>query len=71
MFAASTIAIFVVPVLFVLITRVSYGKEKLAYLQAHHQELMERAEKVEKQDIDPALEFDIEQSRKKNKAGEA
>jgi HAE1 family hydrophobic/amphiphilic exporter-1 len=67
MFAASTIAIFVVPVLFVLITRVSYGKEQLAYLQAHHQELMERAEKVEKQDIDPALEFDIEQSRKRNK----
>jgi HAE1 family hydrophobic/amphiphilic exporter-1 len=69
MFAASTIAIFVVPVLFVLITRLSYGKEQLAYLQAHHGELMERAEKVEKQDIDPALEFDIEQSRKQHKEG--
>ncbi len=71
MFAASTIAIFVVPVLFVLITRLSYGKEQLAYLQAHHNELMEKAERVEKQDIDPALEFDIEQSRKKNKPGVA
>src|SRR6201999_1263177 len=34
MFAASTIAIFIVPVLFVLITRFSYGKEKLAWLAA-------------------------------------
>ena len=32
MLAASTIAIFIVPVLFVVITRVSYGKKKLEYL---------------------------------------
>lgn len=30
MIAASTIAIFVVPVLYVVITRLSYGKKKLA-----------------------------------------
>ena len=36
MLAATTIAIFVVPVLFVLITRFSYGKKKLAKLKAHY-----------------------------------
>ena len=63
MFAASTIAIFVVPVLFVVITRVSYGKKKLEYLQAHHDELMEKAKKVEQQDIDPQLEYEINEAR--------
>src|ERR1700761_9493778 len=52
MLAASTLAIFIVPVLFVLITRVSYGKKKLDYLKAHHDELVEKAKKVEQQDID-------------------
>lgn len=36
MLAATSIAIFVVPVLFVLIAKVSYGKKKLAALQAKH-----------------------------------
>ena len=63
MTAASTIAIFVVPVLFVLITRVAYGKEKLEYLKAHHEELMEKAKKVEAQNIDPELEFELQKSR--------
>jgi len=36
MLAATTIAIFVVPVLFVLITRFSYGKKKLAKLKANY-----------------------------------
>jgi hydrophobic/amphiphilic exporter-1 (mainly G- bacteria), HAE1 family len=67
MFAASTIAIFVVPVLFVVITRLSYGKKQLEYLMAHHDQLMEKEKRVEQQDIDPALEFDIQQSRDKNK----
>jgi HAE1 family hydrophobic/amphiphilic exporter-1 len=71
MLAASTIAIFVVPVLFVLITRLSYGKKQLEYLVAHHDHLMEKAKKVEQQDIDPALEFDIQQSRDKNKPEQA
>ncbi len=71
MFAASTIAIFIVPVLFVLITRLSYGKKQLDYLVAHHEQLMEKAKKVEEQDIDPALEFDIRQSREQNKTEQA
>ncbi len=63
MLAASTLAIFIVPVLFVLITRASYGRKKLEYLQAHHEELMEKARKVEEQNIDPELEFEIQKSR--------
>jgi len=63
MLAASTLAIFIVPVLFVLITRASYGKKKLEYLKAHHEELMEKARKVEAQSIDPELEFEIQKSR--------
>jgi len=59
MLAASTLAILIVPVLFVIITRISYGKEKLEYLLAHHEELMEKTRKVEKQNIDPELEWDI------------
>ena len=67
MLAASTIAIFVVPVLYVLITKLSYGKEQLDYLKAHHKELMEKAKKVEEQNIDPELEFEINKSRELNK----
>jgi HAE1 family hydrophobic/amphiphilic exporter-1 len=63
MIASSTISIFVVPVLFVLLTRFSYGKKQLAYLQAHHEELMEKAKKVEAQNIDPELEYDIAEAR--------
>jgi HAE1 family hydrophobic/amphiphilic exporter-1 len=63
MLAASTLAIFIVPVLFVLITRASYGKKKLEYLRAHHESLMEKAKKVERQNIDPELEFEIQKSR--------
>lgn len=36
MLAATTLAIFIVPVLFVLITRMSYGKRKLAALRAQN-----------------------------------
>jgi HAE1 family hydrophobic/amphiphilic exporter-1 len=63
MTAASTIAIFVVPVLFVAITRLSYGKKKLEWLKAHHDFLVETDKRVEHQNIDPALEFDIQMSR--------
>src|SRR6201996_9099237 len=71
MFAASTIAIFVVPVLFVIITRAAYGKEKLDYLKKHHKELMEKAKKVEAQNIDPELEFELQKSRDLHKTSEA
>ena len=63
MLAATTLAIFIVPVLFVIITRLSYGNERLEYLQDHHQELMEKAKKVEEQNIDPELEYDLHRSR--------
>jgi len=36
MLAATTLAIFIVPTLYVLITRVAYGKKKLAELQANY-----------------------------------
>lgn len=63
MIASTSISIFIVPVLFVLFTKFSYGKKQLAYLQAHHEELMEKEKKVENQNIDPELEYEIEQSR--------
>ena len=63
MIAASTLAIFIVPVLFVVITRFSYGKEKLTWLQANKEHLKEKAAKVEAQSIDPALEFEIQKAR--------
>jgi HAE1 family hydrophobic/amphiphilic exporter-1 len=68
MLAASSLAIFIVPVLFVLITRFAYGKEKLAWLQEHHADMMEKAKKVEAQNIDPELEYEIQKSRDQNKA---
>lgn len=71
MLAASSIAIFIVPVLFVVITRFSYGKEKLDYLKAHHEELMEKATKVEAQNMDPELEFDLRKSRELHKSNQA
>jgi HAE1 family hydrophobic/amphiphilic exporter-1 len=70
MTAASTLAIFIVPVLFVVITRTTYGKEKLAWLQAHHEELMEKAQKVESQDIDAELEYELHKSRDQHKSQE-
>jgi HAE1 family hydrophobic/amphiphilic exporter-1 len=36
MLAATTLAIFIVPVLYVFITRITYGKKKLAALQANY-----------------------------------
>ena len=70
MLAASTIAIFIVPVLFVVITRLSYGKKQLEYLIVHHDELMEKEKKVEQQDIDAELEYEIHKSRDLHKTEE-
>ena len=39
MIAASSIAIFIVPVLFVVIVRIAYGKKQLEYLVSHRDEL--------------------------------
>jgi HAE1 family hydrophobic/amphiphilic exporter-1 len=68
MIASSSLAIFIVPVLFVLFTRFSYGKKQLQWLQEHHEELLEKARRVEEQNIDPELEYDIEQAHHENRA---
>jgi HAE1 family hydrophobic/amphiphilic exporter-1 len=36
MLAATALGIFIIPVLFILIIRLTYGKKKLAELQAKH-----------------------------------
>jgi HAE1 family hydrophobic/amphiphilic exporter-1 len=41
MFAATSLAIFIVPVLFVVITRLTYGKNKLSELQTKEINLAE------------------------------
>ncbi len=71
MTAATTLAIFIVPVLYVLITKWSYGKQKLAWLQENHEALMEKAKKVEAQDIDAELEYELEKSRQQNQRPDA
>ena len=68
MLSATTLAIFIVPVLFVVITKLSYGKEKLKWLMEHHKDLMVKAEKVEQQDIDAELEYEIQKSRDLHKS---
>jgi len=65
MIASSAISIFIVPVLYVLFTRFSYGKKRLQWLQDHHDELMEKTKKGEEQNIDAELEYDIAQGRAK------
>jgi len=44
MIAASSLAIFIVPVLFVVIIKLTYGKKQLAYLAEHKDELMAKAD---------------------------
>jgi HAE1 family hydrophobic/amphiphilic exporter-1 len=39
MIAASSLAIFIVPVLFVVIVKIAYGKKQLEYLAMHRDEL--------------------------------
>jgi HAE1 family hydrophobic/amphiphilic exporter-1 len=65
MIASTSLAIFIVPVLFVLFTRWSYGKKQLAWLRDNHEQLMEKARKVEAQNIDPELEYEFAQAHPK------
>jgi hydrophobic/amphiphilic exporter-1 (mainly G- bacteria), HAE1 family len=67
MLASTSISIFIVPVLFVLFTKYSYGRKELAYLQAHHEQLLERERRVEEQNIDPELEYEIAQANQQLK----
>jgi len=55
----------------VLLTRWSYGKKELAYLLAHHEEFMEKAKKVEQQNLDPELEYEIAKAHKENSGNKA
>jgi len=59
MLAATSLAVFIVPVLFVLISKISYGRKRLEFLQAHHDALVERQKKANEQDIAPELEDDL------------
>jgi HAE1 family hydrophobic/amphiphilic exporter-1 len=69
MVAATSLAIFIVPVLFVLISKLSYGKKRLEYLKAHRAELLQRQQLLQRQNIDPALEYDMKK-RKEDGNGE-
>ena len=64
MLAATSLAIFIVPVLFVLISKVAYSKKQLEYLKTHHDDILERQRKINEHDIDPALDFDIKAAEK-------
>ena len=50
MIAASSLAIFIVPVLFVVIIKMSYGKKKLEYMVQHSGELSKDIPKAEGND---------------------
>jgi len=47
MIAASSLAIFIVPVLFVVIVKIAYGKKRLEYLAEHREELTAKAKEQE------------------------
>lgn len=64
MLAATSLAIFIVPVLFVVISKLSYGRKRLEYLKAHHAELLERQRLIQEQNIDPTLEYDLKKGEK-------
>ncbi len=75
MIAATSLAIFIVPVLFVLISKVAYSKKRLAFLEAHKEELHQR-QKLQSNINDLAMELDLkltkeqeeeEQKRKKGR----
>jgi len=63
MIASSTISIFIVPVLFVLFTRLSFGKKKLADLESRHEELMQKSKRMEEQGLDAELEYEISMAK--------
>ena len=56
MLAATSLAIFIVPVLFVLISKIAYSKKQLAVLKAHHDELEQKRE-LENGGSDPTREL--------------
>jgi HAE1 family hydrophobic/amphiphilic exporter-1 len=63
MLASTSISIFIVPVLYVLFTKWSYGRRQLNWLQAHKDDLEEKARRVEAQNIDPELEYEFARTK--------
>jgi HAE1 family hydrophobic/amphiphilic exporter-1 len=59
MVASTSMAIFIVPVLYVLFTKWSYGKKQLDWLRDHRDDLAEKARRMEQQNIDPELEYEF------------
>jgi HAE1 family hydrophobic/amphiphilic exporter-1 len=70
MLAATSLAIFIVPVLFVLISKLSYSKKQLAYLQSHHEDLVELEEEVAELHVDEAVRLDIMETEKEKEERE-
>lgn len=65
MVAATSLAIFLVPVLFVLISKLSYSKKRLAFLREHRTEIAESRVKEHEQQIQHMLETDLEEKLKR------
>jgi HAE1 family hydrophobic/amphiphilic exporter-1 len=66
MLAATSLAIFIVPVLFVLISKVSYGKKKLEFLKTHHDELEAQHKEINEQKIDPVIENELKMDKEQD-----
>jgi HAE1 family hydrophobic/amphiphilic exporter-1 len=79
MLAATSLAIFIVPVLFVLISKLAYNKKQLAYLQSQHEALSNRANSGAGPTVDYSANEDViaaeqeeeEKKRKNRKDGTA
>ena len=63
MIAATSLAIFIVPVLFYVISKLTYGKKRLEYLKAHRAELAELKKKIDESNIDPAMEYELKKKQ--------
>ena len=65
MVAATSLAIFVVPVLFMLISKLSYSKKRLEFLRKHRTEIAEQRIKEHEEQIRQYLRFDLEEKAQK------
>ncbi len=67
MVAATSLAIFIVPVLFVMISKISYSKNRLAFLKEHRGEITARRIQKNEQNIKAMLENDFAERERKEK----
>ena len=70
MLAATSLAIFIVPVLFVLISKLAYSKRQLQYLEAHHTDIVEREEEIFEHKVEEAIELDIPEAEREEEERE-